>query len=261
MSESDAQGRVDVASKIEARSILGIPTIEPGDDLASIIEAALSRASVVLEDHDILVLASKVVSRAQNCFVDLSRVIPSDEAIAVAADVDKDPRLVEVILSESDGVSRKREGALIVRHRLGFVSANAGIDASNAAPSTAAHDSGPWVLTLPRNPDETARRLRAHLERASGTQLGVVLTDSWGRPFRRGTVGFALGSSGLPPIADRRGSLDRHGRTLEATETATADAVAAAADLIAGQADEGRPLTLIRGLRFRPSDESSDALL
>lgn len=256
-------GRSDlrVSSELRVVSIPGVPRVEAGDDVCAIVTTCLADARVELRDGDVIVIASKIVSRADGCFVDLATVSPGDAALELGREVDKDPRLVELILAESNGISRKREGALIVRHRLGFVSANAGIDASNSAPAGAPEGTGPWVLTLPRDPDATAASLRAHLEAASGAKIGVVVTDSWGRPFRRGTVGFALGSSGLPPVSDRRGDRDLHGRELEATETATADAVAAAADLVAGQASEARPLTLVRGLRFSPSDDSSQALL
>ena len=158
-------------------------------------------------------------------------------------------------------VSRKTTGALIVRHRLGFVSANAGIDSSNAAPASAVEGSGPWVLLLPVDPDGTAESLRVALTARYAANVGIVITDSWGRPFRRGTVGFALGVAGVPAVWDRRGASDRHGRVLEATESGVADAIAAAADLVAGQADEGRPLTLVRGLSFRPSETSAGAIL
>ncbi|MEM8606927.1 MAG: coenzyme F420-0:L-glutamate ligase [Myxococcota bacterium] len=254
------QSRLHVGDELRVLSVPGVPGIEEGDSLDAIVTECLAEAGIELLEADVIVLASKVVSRAEGCFVDLSQVVPSEEAAALAREVDKDPQLVELILRDSAGISRKREGALIVRHRLGFVSANAGIDASNSAPADAAQGTGPWVLTLPRDPNATAAALRAHLEKAAGVKLGVVITDSWGRPFRRGTVGFALGSSGLPPVSDRRGDRDRHGRELEFTETATADAVAAAADLAAGQANEGRPLTLVRGLRFEPSDDDSRAL-
>ena len=167
---------------------------------------------------------------------------------------------MELIVRESTGMSRKTSGALIVRHRLGFVSANAGIDASNAAPSSSPEGSGPWVLILPRDPDATASALQAKLAARFSAKVGVIITDSWGRPFRRGTVGFAVGVAGVPPVWDRRGAIDRHGRALEATESAVADSIAAA-DLVAGQADEGRPLTLVRGLRFQPTNDSSEALL
>ena len=250
-----------VGSELVVRAIAGVPTVEPGDDLYDIVVAALSRAEIDLRDGDVIVLASKVVSRAEDCFVDLGSIKPGDTARTLGQELDKDPRLVELILRESVGISRKTSGALIVRHRLGFVSANAGIDASNAAPGEAPAGSGPWVLTLPRDPDASAAGVRANLGKHYSANIAVVITDSWGRPFRRGTVGFALGVAGLPAVWDRRGASDRHGRTLEATESAVADSIAAAADLVAGQADEGRPLTLVRGLAFPPSEETSKALL
>jgi len=254
-------GDVGVGSEILVRAILGVPTVDRGDDLLEVILSSLERADVALRDGDVVVVASKIVSRAEDCFVDLSTVEPTAAAKALGLELDKDPPLVELILRESESISRRTKGALIVRHRLGFISANAGIDASNAAPTGAPDDSGPWVLTLPRNPDATAQGLRGGIAKRCSADVGVVITDSWGRPFRRGTVGFALGSSGIPPIWDRRGARDRHGRELESTETATVDAIAAAADLVAGQADEGRPLILMRGLRFEPSSESSQVLL
>jgi coenzyme F420-0:L-glutamate ligase/coenzyme F420-1:gamma-L-glutamate ligase len=238
-----------------------LPTIRPGDDLSEIIASSLVGAGIELADGDVVVLASKVVSRAEGCFVDLDRITPTEDALRLGAEVDKDPRLVELILRESVEVSRKTRGALIVRHRLGFIAANAGIDASNAAPIDPPDGTGPWVLVLPRDPDASARKLLTALGVRFSVDIAVLITDSWGRPFRRGTVGFALGVAGLSPVWDRRGSTDRHGRVLEATEIAIADSVAAAADLVAGQADEGRPLTIVRGLRFEPSQDSSKPLL
>ncbi|MBW2403000.1 MAG: coenzyme F420-0:L-glutamate ligase, partial [Deltaproteobacteria bacterium] len=187
-----------VGSELVVRAIAGVPTIDAGQDLSEVIISGLARTETELVDGDVMVLASKIVSRAEGCFVDLGGVTPSDTALHLAEEVDKDPRLVELILRESTGVSRKTTGALIVRHRLGFVSANAGIDASNAAPSSAPEGSGPWVLILPRDPDATAARLRAQLARHFSAEVGVIITDSWGRPFRRGTVGFALGVAGVP---------------------------------------------------------------
>jgi coenzyme F420-0:L-glutamate ligase/coenzyme F420-1:gamma-L-glutamate ligase len=262
MSPSEpTSGDLRVGSELSVRALPGVPTIDPGDDLFEVIVSSLARAEIELSDGDVVVIASKVVSRAEGCFVDLGEVTPSDTAVHLGEEVEKDPRLVELILRESTSVSRKTNGALIVRHRLGFVSANAGIDASNASPSAAPEGSGPWVLTMPRQPDGTAAALRAKLAEQFSAEVGVVITDSWGRPFRRGTVGFAVGSSGVPPLWDRRGAVDRHGRVLEATESAVADSIAAAADLVAGQADEGRPLTLVRGIRFAPSKDSAEALL
>jgi coenzyme F420-0:L-glutamate ligase/coenzyme F420-1:gamma-L-glutamate ligase len=253
--------RYRVGSELLVRAIPGIPTVEPGADLYELLVEALAKSNTDLRGGDIIVIASKIVSRSEDCFVDVGAIEPSAEALALADEVDKDPRLVELILQESVAVSRKTAGTLIVRHRLGFVSANAGIDASNAAPTDAPEGSGPWVLTLPRDPDATAASLRARLVERFSAELAVLITDSWGRPFRRGTVGFAIGVSGLPPVWDRRGGCDRHGRVLEATEPAIADSIAAAADLVAGQADEGRPVTLVRGLAFEPSNEGVAPLL
>ncbi len=250
-----------VGSELLVRAIAGVPTINPGDDLFEVIDSSLALAEMQLADGDVIVIASKIVSRSEGCFVDLGTIAPSDTARQLGIEIGKDPRLVELVLRESSAISRKTTGALIVRHRLGFVSANAGIDASNAAPSGAPKGSGPWVLTLPREPDATAAALRSRLRDRFSAEIGVIITDSWGRPFRRGTVGFALGVAGVPAVWDRRGASDRHGRTLEATECAVADSIAAAADLVAGQADEGRPLTLVRGLRFGDSGNSAEALL
>jgi coenzyme F420-0:L-glutamate ligase/coenzyme F420-1:gamma-L-glutamate ligase len=259
--EQPAPGGPYIGSELSIRALGGIPTIQPGDDLVQVVTSALVREGIELEDGDIIAVASKVVSRAEGCFVDLGRVAPSDRARQLGEELQKDPRLVELILLESVGISRKKIGALIVRQRLGFVSANAGIDASNAAPSDAPAGTGPWVLTLPRDPDRSAATLRAGLGARFGVEPGVLVTDSWGRPFRHGTVGFAIGAAGLPMLWDRRGARDRHGRVLEATECAVGDSLAAAADLVAGQADEGRPVTLVRGLRFPPSRDSAQTLL
>ena len=246
--------------RLEVIALPFVPRVERGDDVAALARAALERASVTLADGDVLVVTSKVLSRAEGRFVDLSRVEPSERAAALAAEVAKDPRLVELILRESTGVSRKAKHVLIVRHRLGFVGANAGIDASNALPASAAEGSGPWVLLLPEDPDASARSLRRALEAASGARIGVVVSDSFGRPFRLGTVGGAIGCAGLPPAWDRRGDRDLDGRPLEITVTALADQVAACADLVAGQADEGRAMVVVRGLSFPASDDPASAL-
>jgi coenzyme F420-0:L-glutamate ligase/coenzyme F420-1:gamma-L-glutamate ligase len=256
-----AEGVARVGSELFIRALDGVPTVEPGDDLAEVVFGALSRSATSLEDGDVVVVVSKIVSRIEGRFVDLSSIAPGERALRLAAEVEKDPRLVELILRESTDVSRKTEGALIVRHRLGFISANAAIDASNAAPSDAPAHTGPWVLTLPADPDRSAASLREALRRRFDVDCAVVITDSWGRPFRRGTVGFAIGVAGLPAVWDRRGTCDRQGRELQATETAVADAVAAAADLVAGQADESRPVLLVRGLRFSACNDSARSLL
>lgn len=239
----------------------GLPLVGRGDDVPALVARALSDAGLKLADGDVLVVTSKLLSRAEGRFVELPRVEPSPRAIELGREVGKDPRAVELILRESTAVSRKAPGVLVVRHRLGFVVANAGIDASNSVPPGAPPHSGPWVLLLPEAPDASAAAIRARVQADSGAKIGVVITDSFGRPFRVGTVGVAIGVSGLPPVWDRRGEPDLFGRALETTITALADQVAAVANLVAGQAAERRPVTLVRGLSFDPSEEGASALL
>jgi coenzyme F420-0:L-glutamate ligase/coenzyme F420-1:gamma-L-glutamate ligase len=248
-------------ARLEAIAVPGVPLVGRGDDVPAIVERALAGAGLAPSDGDVLVVTSKLLSRAEGRFVELPGVTPSARAVDLGKAIGKDPRVVELILRESTSISRQAPGVLVVRHRLGFVVANAGIDASNAVPPGAPPGSGPWALLLPAAPDASARAIRAHVEEGSGKRLGVVITDSFGRPFRLGTVGVAIGVSGLPPLWDRRGEADLFGRALEQTITALADQVAAVADLVAGQAAEGRPLVLVRGLRFDPSDDGAGALL
>jgi coenzyme F420-0:L-glutamate ligase/coenzyme F420-1:gamma-L-glutamate ligase len=255
------QAPIACAERLELIALPGIPIIEPGDDLGTLLCDALQRAAIEPRSgRDVLVVCSKVVSRAEDRFVDLAEVTPSPRARELAARVDKDARLVELILRESSAVSRSAKGVVVVRHRLGFVSANAGIDESNGRRPSAGH--GPFVLLLPHDPDASALALRSAVKARFGSDIGVVITDSHGRPFRMGSVGIAIGLSGLPALWDQRGGQDLQGRVLEATVTALADQVAAAADLVAGQADEGRPAVLVRGLSYTPaSDARAGALL
>jgi coenzyme F420-0:L-glutamate ligase / coenzyme F420-1:gamma-L-glutamate ligase len=252
---------ITCSDRLEALAVAGVPLIEPGDDVPELVTRALGAAGLAVTDGDVIVVTSKLLSRAEGRFVELPRVEPSARATELAREVGKDPRAVELILRESTAISRQAPGVLVVRHRLGFVVANAGIDLSNAAPSDARPGSGPWALLLPEAPDASAAAIRARVESASGSSVGVVVTDSFGRPFRLGTVGAAIGVSGLPPVWDRRGEPDLFGRPLETTVTALADQVAAVADLVAGQGAERRPVVLVRGLRFSASDEGAGALL
>lgn len=239
-----------VAPKVELRALPGLPVLQPGDDLAAIVAAGLRRAEITLADGDVLVVASKAISRAEGRFVDLSTVAPGAKAREMAELVQKDARLVELILRETSAISRAAPGVLVVRHRTGVVGANAGIDASNAHPAGVPEGSGPWVLLLPESPDASAERLRQALAPGGTPGIGVIVSDSLGRPFRLGTVGAAIGVAGLPALSDRRGELDLFGRALEQTITAPADQIAAAADLVAGQAGEGRAVVHVRGLSF-----------
>lgn len=241
---------VRCAARLEIVALSGLPVVAKGNDVAALIGEALARDGIALADGDVLVVTSKIVSRSEGRFVDLATVEASDEARAIGAEIGRDARFVELILRESTGVSRKVKGAMVVRHRLGFVCANAGIDASNSVPAGAPPGSGPWVLLLPSAPDAAAEAIRAALAEASGARIGVVISDSFGRPFRLGTVGAAIGLAGVPALWDQRGDQDLFGRKLEATITALGDQIAAAADLVAGQANESRPVVLVRGLSF-----------
>jgi coenzyme F420-0:L-glutamate ligase/coenzyme F420-1:gamma-L-glutamate ligase len=235
----------------------GIKMVEPGDDLGAITIAALRDNSLVPEDGDVLVVAQKIVSKAERRYVDVATVRPSERAIALAAEVDKDPRFVEVVLSEATRVVRHRPGLLIVEHRLGFVMANAGIDHSNVA----AQDDGERVLLLPVDPDGSAHTLRQRLMDVFGVGIGIIISDSFGRPWRKGTVGVAIGAAGLPAFVDLRGQPDLFGRELLVTETGFADEIAAAAGLLMGQADEAIPIVLVRGLAWSAPNVPAAALV
>jgi coenzyme F420-0:L-glutamate ligase/coenzyme F420-1:gamma-L-glutamate ligase len=257
---TSAKPAIRCGERLEITALPGLPLIAAGDDLAALVAEGLSRAGIALQDGDVVVLASKVVSRAEGRFVDLSTVEPSDRALAAAATTGKDARLCELVLRESAQVSRMAKGALVTRHRLGHVYGDAGIDASNAVPAGSAPGSGPWALLLPADPDASAERVRHALHARTGAALGVVISDSFGRPFRLGTVGMAVGVAGLPPLWDQRGDRDLHGRVLQHTMTALADQVAAAADLVAGQASEGRGAVHVRGLSFPVGQHSAAEL-
>jgi coenzyme F420-0:L-glutamate ligase/coenzyme F420-1:gamma-L-glutamate ligase len=243
-------------------AIPNLPRLEPGDDLAGVLIAACTAGGLAPADRDVLVVAQKIVSKAEGRYVDLAAVTPSARAKALAAEAAKDPRLVEVILNESRRVVRHRPGVLIVEHRLGFVMANAGVDRSNVDP---ARGEDP-VLLLPENPDASAENLRARFAAHFRKTIGVVVSDSFGRPWRRGTVGVALGCAGLPALNDMRGRPDLYGRALRVTQTGFADEIAAAATLVMGEAAEAQPAVLVRGLAWsgtpapaanlvRPADE------
>jgi coenzyme F420-0:L-glutamate ligase/coenzyme F420-1:gamma-L-glutamate ligase len=222
----------------------GIPLIQPGDDLPPLLLAALGHHNLKLEQGDSLVLAQKIVSKAENRLVHLDDINPSPRANELAEQVQKDPRLVQLILDESTEVVRSRPGLIVVEHRLGFVSANAGIDHSNVDGNEGS------VLLLPKDPDASAEQIRAALEQSSGARLGVLVIDSHGRAWREGTVGVAIGVAGLPGTVDLRGRADLFGRELRATILAAADELAAAASLVMGQAGEGCPAVHVRGFPY-----------
>ena len=244
-------------TQLSLHALPDIPLIRAGDDLATLLAERLRAADLAPQPGDVLVLAQKIVSKAEGRSVDLASVNPGPQAIALAAEVGKDPRLVQVILAESTRVVRSRPNLLIMEHRLGFIMANAGVDHSNlAAPG------GPeQVLLLPLDPDGSAARLRAALAARLGRAPAVVITDSFGRPFRRGSAGVAIGAAGLPALVDLRGTPDLFGRTLEVTLVGLADEIAAAASLLQGQADEAQPAVLLRGLAWSAPEAPAAALV
>jgi coenzyme F420-0:L-glutamate ligase / coenzyme F420-1:gamma-L-glutamate ligase len=240
---------------VELLAIPGIPMVKPGDDLAVLISEGLARGGVTLRANDVLVLAQKIVSKAEGRSVDLARVKPSTRAITLATEIQKDPRLVELILSESVRVVRSRPNVLIVEHRLGFVMANAGIDQSNVAPT----DGIERALLLPVDPDGSAEALRGRLAKEHGAAIAVIITDSFGRAWRRGTAGVAIGAAGLPALLDLRGNPDLFGRILQVSISGFADEIAAAASLVMGQGDEAQPVVLVRGLTWnKPANPAAN---
>jgi len=238
-------------------AVAGIPWIRPRDPLASILIDALKAANLPLKSGDVLVVAQKIVSKAENRYVSLSNVEPSRRAHDYAKLTGKDPRLVEVVLSESTDVIRAAPNVLIVAHRLGFVVANAGIDQSNIEQM----DNTERVLLLPENPDAAAVSLKVALDAAFGVACGVIINDSFGRPWRNGVTGVALGAAGIPSVVDMVGSPDLFGRKLQMTEIAVADEIAAGASLLMGQAAEGLPAVLVRGLSLTAPERSAAALV
>jgi coenzyme F420-0:L-glutamate ligase / coenzyme F420-1:gamma-L-glutamate ligase len=242
-----------IAHDLWLRPLPDIPLIKPGDDLAEIILASIEKADWELQNGDVLVMAQKIVSKAENRTVDLTTVIPSPRAIELATEVQKDARLVELILSESETVVRRGPGVLIVEHKLGFVMANAGIDRSNV-------NGEDHALLLPVDPDRSATVIRRAIAARVETDVGVLIIDSFGRAWRNGTIGTAIGASGVPTLLDLRGRPDLFGRPLETTEVGWADELAAAASLMMGQAGEGRPVILVRGLVETGEGSAADLL-
>lgn len=246
-----------MTARLELIPLLRFPLVEPGDDLAGLIFAALGDNGLALQPGDVLVIAQKIVSKAENQYVRLADVKVSAEARALAEQAHKDPRLVQVILQESVEVLRVRPGVIIVEHRNGYVHANAGIDKSNILRDA----DDPRVLLLPRDPDASARSLRDGLYALAGVAPQVIINDSMGRAWRNGTVGLAIGTAGLEPLYNQIGDVDLFGNVLEVTEPAVADELAAGASLVMGQAAEACPVVLARGARLARAERGSRGLL
>lgn len=227
--------------------VYGLPEIREGDDLAALVAELIE-----LQDDDVLVLAQKGVSKVEGRVVELDGVEASEQAIRIAAG-ERDPREIEVILREAKGIIRERGPLLITETRHGFICASAGVDHSNAP--------GPGILVLlPLDPDESARRIRARVHELTGRTVGIVITDSFGRPFRHGTTDVAIGIAGIPAILDLRGTTDRIGYELRGSQTAVADEIAAASDLVRGKA-EGVPAVVVRGLHLVGEGTAQELLI
>jgi coenzyme F420-0:L-glutamate ligase/coenzyme F420-1:gamma-L-glutamate ligase len=242
-------------AELRVSALAGIPLVRLGDNIADVIADGLAASGLASKRGDIVVIAQKIVSKAEGRAVDLREVTPSKRAQELAAEVDKDPRLVELILRESTEVVRHRKGVLVVAHRNGIVLANAGIDTSNVAGDE--HR----VLLLPEDCNRSCRDIRAGLAARTGVEAGVLIIDSLGRAWRNGTVGVALGAAGLPALLDLRGTPDLFGRELRSTEVGIADEIAAAASMLMGQAGEGTPVVLMRGLTLPATDGSAADLI
>ncbi|MCK0508179.1 coenzyme F420-0:L-glutamate ligase [Aromatoleum anaerobium] len=246
-----------MAAPLSFTAITGIPAIAAGDDLAPIIANAIEAAGLAVNEGDVLVVAQKIVSKAEDRFADLREVVPSARARELSQITGKDARVVELVLSESTVVLRAVPNVLIVRHRLGYVMANAGIDRSNVASA----DGEERVLLLPLDPDVSAERLRTGLHTLTGIAPGVIVSDSFGRPWRTGVVNVALGTAGVPSLIDRRGETDLYGRKLEITQVAFADALTAGAALVMGEGAEGTPAVLVRGAQHDAPLANAQALI
>ena len=242
-------------ARMTVTALDGIAEVRPGGDLAAIVLDAVSGNGETLQDGDVVVIAQKIVSKAEGRFADLAAVTPSPRAVELAAAVEKDARLVELILAESAEVLRHRPGVLIVVHRRGYVLANAGIDSSNVG----GNDS--TVLLLPEDPDRSAGALRDALKERAGVDVGIIVNDSLGRAWRTGTVGVALGAAGIAALNDLRGRPDRDGRELRVSEVGLADELASAASVVMGQAAEGRPVALIRGVPYAAAEGTAADLV
>lgn len=242
-----------MASRIEVLGVRGLPEIRPGDDIARMLLDACARESLALIDGDILVVTQKIVSKSEGRLVALAEVEPSALARRYAESFAKDPREVDVVLREARRIVRMDHGVLITETAHGFVCANSGVDASNL-------ESREQVALLPIDPDRSAAELRRRLEEATGTRVAVVISDTFGRPWREGATNVAIGISGLAPMADHRGRFDSAGRALVTTVLAVADELAAAAELVMGKLDRV-PVAIIRGYAFTPAEAGIQELL
>lgn len=239
-----------ILPKIEIFPVPGIPIIRDGDDLGEIICECINNAGIGIQEEDIIVIAHAIISRAEGRLVDLRTVIPSEFAKTIADQCDKDPRHVEVILSQAKSIVRMKDGILVVESKTGWVMANAGVDQSNSFGEN-------FALLLPENSDRSAEKIRKKIQEEFGVEVAVIITDTFGRALRSGAVNVAIGTSGIKPIIDLSGVKDLFGYTLKTTQIGIADELASAAELISGQSNEGFPVIVIRGYKYQKGTESA----
>jgi coenzyme F420-0:L-glutamate ligase/coenzyme F420-1:gamma-L-glutamate ligase len=232
-----------------------LPFIKPGQDLSKEIIKAISSESIEVDDGDVIAIAQKIVSKSENRYLDISLISPSDEAITLSKQIDKDPKFIQAILNESKKVVRYRMGVLIVEHKLGFIHANAGIDRSNI------DQEQDIVLLLPEDPDASAKAISKSLSKFFTKNISVIITDTMGRPFRNGIVGFTIGSHNIECLLDERGKKDLYGNKLRVTQIGIADELAAASSLLMGQAAQKKPVILIKGYQFKQNNLSDSQSL
>ncbi len=243
------------SKRLEVLTVPGIPLVHAGDDIAALLASALRQSAMELMDGDVVVVAQKLVSKAEGRTRRLSEVVAGDAARELAAATDKEPAMVQLILDESRAILRHRPGVIIAEHNLGMVLANAGIDRSNVDRDR------DLVLLFPENPDESAKRLKESWHDKFGTHVGVIIADSVGRAWRMGTTGMAIGCAGVEALKNLRGRQDMFGRVLEVSEHAVADSIASTAELLMGEADEATPIVIVRGLTEGTSTQTSRTLL
>ena len=232
-----------------------MPLIQPGQDLSDEIINAIASESILVDDGDVIAIAQKIVSKSENRYLDISSLSPSEEAKTLSKQIDKDPKFIQAILNESKKVVRYRMGVLIVEHKLGFIHANAGIDRSNI------NQEQDIVLLLPKDPDESAKEISQSLSQFFKKNVSVIITDTMGRPFRNGIVGFTIGSHNIECILDERGQKDLYENKLKVTQIGIADELAAAASLLMGQAAQKKPVVIIKGYKFKQNNLSDSQSL
>ena len=254
-SRLQATNKRNIISSINLIALETLPLIQPGQDVSKEIIDAIDSESVSIDDGDVIAIAQKIISKSENRYLDISQLKPSEEAITLSTKIDKDPKFIQAILNESQKVVRYRMGVLIVEHKLGFIHANAGIDRSNI------DQHKDIVLLLPEKPDESAKKISESISKHFKKNISVIITDTMGRPFRNGIVGFTIGSHNIECLLDERGKKDLYDNELKVTQIGIADELAASASLLMGQAAQKKPVVLIKGYKFKQNNLSDSRSL